>query len=225
MSTMPVRNNCYPLHTRQTVIVQYFEHGRTFREIADSFQGHPCKSTVRNIVNEYLADPQNGLIKLGKSGSRHLSRMLTDFAAEELLSMIEEHEGASLHEIADELQNRTGCIPPWSRESVYVALNELGYSLVRVTKRAAEGDELIREAFSSFCIDNPEFSDMKLETEISEWKLSRIVENFEKNSQNSRFPRSKLSRILGFSGQNSRFQVRSTSFRGNVMSNSSPELL
>ena len=177
MSTMPVRNNCYPLHTRQTVVIQYFEHGRTFLEIADSFQGHPCKSTVRNIVNEYLADPQNGLIKLGKSGSRHLSRMLTDFAAEELLSMIEEHEGASLHEIADELQNRIGCIPPWSKESVYVALNELGYSFVRVTKRAAEGDELIREAFSSFCIDNPEFSDMKLETEISEWKLWRIVEN------------------------------------------------
>ncbi len=68
---MPRRKNLYPAHTRETVVHQYFELEWTADEIADSFGGHPYRSSVYNIINDQLADPVNGLVKIGRLGSEH----------------------------------------------------------------------------------------------------------------------------------------------------------
>jgi transposase len=149
---MPRQKNLYPAHTRETVVHQYFELEWTAVEIAESFGSHPCRSTVYNIINDQLADPVNGLVKIGRLGSHNTTRKLDEFAVQQIVDIVQNHEGSSLEDIAEELQARTGSVKPWTRLDICRALNELGFSRVRVTSRAYEADEPHRTEYRDFCV-------------------------------------------------------------------------
>ena len=146
---MPVRMNLYPLHTRQAVVHQYFNLNLSVSHISWLFGGHPCESTVDSIVNDYLIDGLEGLVRIGKLGSTHDSRRVNEFAANLLYELVDANEGVNLHEIASEMERRTGA--EWGRAHVYRALEELGFSRVKVTSRACEADEDRRAEFVEMC--------------------------------------------------------------------------
>lgn len=156
---MPRQLNLYPLHTRRAVVYQYFVLLWTASAISFAHGGHPCPSTVHNIINDFLADGDDGLVRLGKLGSQHATRKLDPIAADFLVDIVEENEGFSLDDIATELQARTGSANAWTRTDVCRALVEIGMSRVRVTSRAYEADEQQREEFRNFCTSRAFSSD------------------------------------------------------------------
>jgi arginine repressor len=121
----------------------HYEKDMTQQEIADHFGQRPCRQTVSRLIRDHNAGRLPA--QRGRKGVCNVNRKFNAEAAAELMDIVENNQQMYLHEIADEMELRTGM--QWTMSHLSKCLDELDYVRVVIHKRSREATDEARAAF------------------------------------------------------------------------------
>jgi transposase len=146
-TTMQITRQHHPfsLDVREAVVQMHID-GASAKQIASSFGGHPCVSTVRSILHDYEAHGE--VLPLnGKKGVLSSTRKFDDVAFETLTDILTDDCQLTLADMAVLMDERL--TTTWSTTDVFRALTEAGFVSEREVLPSRAGPAL---TLSPLCV-------------------------------------------------------------------------